>query len=90
MSEYFIVILEIPVFSVDTKHSFWVCFQFQFKGVVFGVASYPNIFKTQQKKRSAPNFSQLVRRRHLKMGTWGKRTRKGSFQFKPSEKLCST
>ena len=35
-------------------------------------------------------FSQLVRRRYLKMGTWGKRTRKGSFQFKPSDKLCST
>ena len=56
----------------------------------FGVSSYPSIFKTQLKMLFAPNFSQLVRRRHLKMGTWGKRTRKGSFQFKPSEKLCST
>ena len=35
-------------------------------------------------------FSQLVRRRHLKVGTWGKRTRKGNFQFKPSKKHCST
>ena len=90
MSESYIVTLEIPVFSVDTKHSFWVCFQFQFKGVVLEFSSYSSIFKTKLKKRFAPNFSQLVRRRHLKMGTWGKRTRKGSFQFKPSENLCST
>ena len=65
-------------------------FSISIQGSRFGFSSYPSIFKTKLKKRSAPNFSQLVRRRHLKMGTWGKRTRKGSFQFKPSEKLCST
>ena len=90
MSESYIVTLEIPVFSEDTKHLFWFCFQFQFKVVVLEMHLIRAFSKKQLKKRFAPNFSQLVRRRHLKMGTWGKRTRKGSFQFKPLKKHCST
>ena len=77
-------------FEKTWKTHYWAVFQFQFKGVVLEFSSYSSIFKTKLKRRSAPNFSQSVRRRHLKMGTWGKRTRKGSFQFKPSENLCST
>ena len=32
----------------------------------FGVASYPSIFKPNNKRKSAPNFPQLVRHRHSK------------------------